>query len=83
VIEVHGPDERRGHISIRDGADCLATACDMGPYLLLWTYRGINLTPAVARDLGRALEAWADRHHSPDERDGEQALIEAVTGAAA
>lgn len=78
MTQVIGPDESRGHIVItRDGA-VAATACDMGPHLTLWTYQGIDLSPAAARDLAQALSAWADRQHEPDDRHPDEALAEAI-----
>lgn len=79
MTDVYGPDPDRGHIAIRDGGFPLATACDMGPYLSLWTYTTVHLSPASARDLAAALTAWADRHHDETSvRDPDEAMIEAI-----
>jgi hypothetical protein len=54
-------DTTRGHISIWD-AEGFALGCtDVDPGLDVWAVRGVHLTPALARQLGAALTAWADR----------------------
>lgn len=81
MIEVHGPDEIRGHIAItRDGV-VVATACDMGPHLNLWTPHGVDLTPQAAQDLARALNAWAERGHAVDTRHPDEVLLETIESA--
>jgi hypothetical protein len=78
LVRVHS-DPDHGHIAITQGATVAATLCDMGPHLTLWTYRGVDLNPSAARDLAGALTAWADRHHTTNTRDADEALTEAVT----
>lgn len=56
-------DPDRGHITLyREGEAAVVTLVDLGPVLNLWQYEGgVELDPAIARELGAALVAWADR----------------------
>ncbi len=47
----------------------LAVLCDLGPFLDMWTYKTVHLSPDVARDLAAALTAWADWQHANTVRD--------------
>jgi len=57
-----------GHIVVQStdhGVDRDAVFVDLGSVLHLWSYQGATLTPALARDLGKALIGWADRKNPP------------------
>ena len=57
-----------GHIVVQTtdhGVDRDAVFVDLGSVLHLWSYQGATLTPALARDLGKALIGWADRKNPP------------------
>lgn len=56
-------DPQRGHITLyRDGEAAVVTLVELGPVLNLWQYEGgVEIDPDVARGLGEALIAWADR----------------------
>jgi len=61
-------DERYGHISVighTSSGQADVTFTDLGSVLDLWAYQGINLDPQLARTLGEALVAWADRKNPP------------------
>jgi hypothetical protein len=73
-------DEQRGHIRLDDDQGMAATGVDVGPWLNLWTYKGIHLTPGSARLLAEALVWWADRHHNTETTDVNDGLIEAIEG---
>lgn len=57
-------DPHRGHIALlssEDRAQALHAFVDLGPVLHVWGKVGANLSPAMARVLAEALQAWADR----------------------
>lgn len=57
-------DETRGHIAAV-GAEASAAFTDTGnSQLHLWAFKGVHLTPDMARSLGGALIAWAERRQS-------------------
>ena len=70
ATHVHA-DPVRGHIVVTGAPDHDAPGgrdvafVDVGPSLDLWSYQGASLTPAIARELGKALVAWADKKNPP------------------
>lgn len=71
-------DEQRGHIRLDDDQGMAATGVDVGPWLNLWTYKGIHLDPTSARLLAEALTWWADRQHGTEATDPNDGLIEVI-----
>jgi hypothetical protein len=61
-------DERYGHVSVvgpHGTGRAQVTFADLGPVLSLWSYQGLDLSPELARSLGEALVAWADKKNPP------------------
>jgi len=62
-------DPKNHHISIvgqtHGGERRQVDLVDLGSCLSLWSGQGVNLPPELARSLGEALVAWADRKNPP------------------